>query len=383
MTAQPSRFSVLLLGTQMELGGAQQMLLTQAAWLHSQGYPVRVAFLYDKQGLADTWRAAYPFEILSLDAWRSGGSALRHLPRLLRGLWRLLKLLREVQVVEAFTQHSNLIGLPLAWLRGVPVRLASLHGAVANPLGLLSFLHARLVNSGVVSGLVVVSEEVRQLALADGVRLAKIRLIENGIDLALPPMTPEERQSLRAQAGAAPRDILLMAVGRLAPVKDHVGLLRALATLPEPRPRLAVLGEGELRAELEGLAAEWGLAERVRFLGNQPAARRWLQAADVYVQPSLSEGLSIALLEAMASGLPIVATQVGAAGKLIRDGEHGLLVPPEDTAALSVALQRLLADPALRSRLGRGARQAAQPYSAEQMCNNYARLMTELLNETR
>lgn len=383
MAAHTSRFSVLLLGTQMELGGAQQMLLTQAAWLHSQGYPVRVAFLYDKQGLADVWRAAYPFEILNLDAWRFGGSAIRHLPRLLLGLWRLLGLLRGVQVVEAFTQHSNLIGLPLAWLRGVPVRLASVHGAVADAFGLLSFLHGRLINSGLVSGLVVVSEEVRQLALAQGVHPTKIRLIENGIDLALPPVTPEERQAMRAQAGATPQDLLLMAVGRLALVKNHAGLLRALAALPEPRPRLAVLGEGELRAELEHLAAELGLAEWVRFLGNQPAARRWLQAADVYVQPSLSEGLSIALLEAMASGLPIVATQVGAAGKLIGDGKHGLLVPPGDTTALSVALQRLLADPAVRSRLGRGAQQAAQPYSAEQMCNNYARLMTELLNETR
>lgn len=381
------RFSILLLGTQMELGGAQKVLLTQARWMHARGHRIQVAFFYDKQGLASRWQAEHDFPVLDLGAWRNGGFILANLWRLLLGALRLFKLLRrDVEVVETFTTHSNILGLPIAWAAGVPLRLASLHGILSSRGDLLSRLHGYLVNSRIVSLLICVSEKVRRYAIQrEGVRPELMRVIENGIDsIGTVPIPPEDAQALR-QALAIPTDArLLLVIGRLIPAKGHSTLLRALAALPPKHADVLCLiaGEGPLRSNLEKLAEELGIIQRMRFLGSRQDIPQLLALAQVYVQPSLSEGLSIAMLEAMSAGLAVVASEVGAAGTVIEQERSGLLVPADNPQALADALVRVLESAALRDRLGKAAQQRVEDrYSSDRMCRSYEDLILEQLDQ--
>lgn len=379
--------SILLLGTQMEYGGAQRMLLAQAEWFHQRGHRVQVAFLYDKQGLAQGWAEQYPFPVINLDAWNPHRFALWNLGRVAGGLRRGYRLMQGLDVVETFTSHSNLLGLPAARRARVPVRLATLHGFIAGPLGLLPRIHGWLVNARITSKLVAVSEQVAQNAIkTERLNPTKLAVIPNGIPMGGQQLSAAEREAARAALGVPAKAVLVMAVGRLVPVKGHAGLLRAIAHLDAggQLPYLALVGEGELRDKLEAQARSLGLEDRVVFTGARQDADRLLQVADIYAQPSLREGLSIAMLEAMAAGLPLVASEVGAAGDVITGGESGLLVAPGDEGALIAALEDLLADKEKRARLGAAARErVAAEYSLQRMCEAYEALMYQLLDEER
>jgi glycosyltransferase involved in cell wall biosynthesis len=302
-----------------------------------------------------------------------------------RSLYRSYRLMQNNQAIETFTEHSNLLGLPIARLAAVPVRLATLHGVIADPLGLLTRLHGWLVNSRVTSRLVAVSEHLRLGAIKrEKLKTEKVVTIPNGILIQDDELSADERRALRAQLGVPEEVLLVIAVGRLVPVKDHASLLRALAHLDASHqlPYLALVGEGELRDKLEAQARSLGLEDRVVFTGARQDADRLLQVADIYAQPSLREGLSIAMLEAMAPGLPMVASAVGAASDVVIDGESGLLVPPGDEGALIAALEDLLADGEKRARLGAAARErVAAEYSLQRMCQAYETLMYQLLEE--
>lgn len=378
---------LVFVGSQMEVAGAQRVLLSQAAWFYANGYPVLAVFLYDKQGLAEQWRKENPFPIVSLHAWKRGGFGLVNLLRLVRGLWRLSRLLRqEVAIVESFTLHSNLLALPLAALAGVQVRVATHHGIVEGSFRSLERLHAALINGGLATVLVAVSDQMREYAIQrEGVRRDRVVVIPNGIKIPTETHKPvEEKALLRTELQVPEGSLLLLSVGRLTKPKGHVDLLDALAP-PSNRDAafvLALAGDGPLRPALEAQANNLGIAEKLRFLGVRHDIDRLLLAADIYVQPSLQEGLSIALLEAMAAGLPVIATAVGAAVDVIVDGESGVLVPPNDPVALAAALEELLVDVDKRQRLGRAGRaRVAREYSLERMCRAYETLMLDVLKE--
>lgn len=381
--------SLLFIGTQMEIAGSQKNLLTHARWFHEQGHYVTAVFFYDKQGLHDSWQEDYEFPILNLNAWLPGAGALRNIFTLLRGLGQLYGLLRrhQPQVVETFTPDSNLLGLPLAWLAGVPVRIATHRAFIDKRPGWYPRLHGALVNSGIVSTLIAVSEQVRKMAVeVEKVRPEKVQVILNGVDL--PPLEPEKRahirQKVRQELGLPPECPLLLTVGRLTEQKGHTYLLQAIPAVLESHPGavFAFAGEGELQDKLTAQAAELGISRAVCLLGLRPDALRLLQAADVFVLPSLWEGMSMALLEAMAAGLPVVVSEVEGIGDLLTPERDGLVVPPRDPAALAGAITRLLSDGGLRGQLGKAARQkVAADFSAEAMCARYADVFWRLLGE--
>lgn len=170
---------------------------------------------------------------------------------------------------------------------------------------------------------------------------------------------PVDRAAKRRQLGLAPDAPLVGTVARLAPVKDQATLLRAFARVHAARPdsRLLIAGDGPLREALQRQTRDLGLDGAVLFLGLRRDVPELLQALDVFVLSSLSEGTSVTLLEAMASALPCVATAVGGNPEVIQAGHSGLLTPRGDAQALADCLQQLLADPGLRRRLGQAARQ--------------------------
>ncbi len=378
MPATQDKFPILFLGTQMEVAGAQRVLLSQARWFHERGYPVQAVFFYDKQGLAQTWQSQFDFPVISLNAWKP-----KSLPvfNLLAGLLRLFRLVRrQVKAIVTFTPHSNLLGLPLAWLAGVPVRVGSHHGYIEGSSTWLAWLHGRLTNSWLCSAMVAVSEQVRGYAIArEGAKATKLVVIENGIEpLRVDKLSESRRNALRAEIGIPDGTVLLLTVGRLTVQKGHTVLLDAIAQLKksEPPPVFVFAGDGPLRAELEQKTQQLGITQQVRFLGVRADINELLLAADIFVQPSLWEGLSLALLEALLSGVPVLATQVEGVVDVVEDGDSALLVRPKDAAALAAAIELMLKDEDLRNRLSRAGQQRAKThYSVDLMCQSYEDLL--------
>lgn len=179
---------------------------------------------------------------------------------------------------------------------------------------------------------------------------ALFAIVANGVGTPA-PLAAGERASIRRSLGVPDQRMLGLFVGRLVPVKNLPCLVRALATLrPEVRPRIVLVGEGPLQGAIQQLAVEQGVAADLCFLGERDDTARLMQAADFLVLPSHFEGLSNALLEAMAAGCPVIASAVGGSPELVDDGRTGLLFPTDDADALAAAMLRL-ADTGLRSRL--------------------------------
>lgn len=367
----------------MEVAGAQRVLLSQAEYLHEHGYPVLAVFLYDKQGLAEDWQASRPFPVTSLNGWKHGGFLLSNLARLPGALLRLAGLLRRSEVVIAHTPHSNLLGLPLAWLAGVRTRIGTHHSHPENTSRLLIWLHGRLTNSALCTRMVCVSSQVRSLAIrTEGAAPKKLVVIDNGIHPPQLGLSPQQKVSLRAALGVQPGQLLLLTVGRLVVQKGHTYLLDAIKALDESAAVFAFVGQGPLQAELEDKARQLGIAARVRFAGVRSDVPQLLEAADIFVQPSLWEGMSLALLEAMFAGLPIIATRIEAATDVLEDERTALLVELKDPEGMADALRRLIGDAELRARLGTAAQQEAQQnYTVDVMGAAYAKLIEDLLQK--
>jgi glycosyltransferase involved in cell wall biosynthesis len=210
-----------------------------------------------------------------------------------------------------------------------------------------------------------------------GVRQSRILTIPNGVRY-----TPPERVTLRDELRLRPEDPLIVSVGNLYPVKGHRHLVDAVALLIDQHPtlHLAIAGRGELEASLAAHAAERGLAGHVHLLGLRSDVSAILAAADVFVLPSLSEGLPLALIEAMFAGRPIIASEVGEVGTALAGGRVGVLVKPADAGELAAALDSLLCDPLLAKTLGdRAVRQAVAQYDSSRMVRRYTNVYEQAL----
>ncbi len=188
-----------------------------------------------------------------------------------------------------------------------------------------------------------------------GYKPAKVRTIRNGIDLAGWPISKVDRQKRRMELRLGAENILIGAVGRLDKQKGFAVLIEAMSRLKKTDLRCVILGEGPERPRLEALIREHHLENQVWLYGERTDIVTWLSAFDIHCLPSLWEGLPNTLLEAMALGLPVVASSVDGVPEVVENGKTGVLVPPSAPAALSRALKELAADPARRAALGAAA----------------------------
>jgi glycosyltransferase involved in cell wall biosynthesis len=220
------------------------------------------------------------------------------------------------------------------------------------------------------SGVVAVSDEVKQRLLSAGVPQNRIRLIRNGIDLRPFSGPPSSQSSLN-------RPLKVGLVGRLAPEKGvDLFLQAAAAVLAEiPLTQFVVVGDGPDRSKLQALIEELGIGASASLLGRYDDMPTFYASLDLLVSSSRQEGLPMALLEGMASGLPLVATAVGAVATVVQDHRTGILVPAADVSALTSAILKLLQEPATRMSYGAAARKLiAEEYSAERMTAEYLQL---------
>lgn len=220
----------------------------------------------------------------------------------------------------------------------------------------------------------------RALTTVDGFAGYRVEIIENGIDLDR-YQAPEDRKTIRARLGLDPERRSLVHVARHHPVKDQAMLIRAFAiAAPQvPDVDLVMVGDGPLRPNLEALAKELGVTDRVRFVGIQSNVADWLRAGHVFALTSVSEAASLTLLEAMASGLPVIVTDVGGNPEIVREDQEGKLVPRADSREAAEAIVELFSDPDHAEALGQaGRRRVEEHYLLDRTIQRYHQLYQRL-----
>lgn len=296
--------------------------------------------------------------------------------------WKVLRRLRP-----AILHTYNLAALEYnltAALAGVPVRIHAEHGRDAgDPAGINkkhNFLRRRMALF--VDRFIPVSDDLqRWLAQVVGIPAAKTELIANGVDTARFTRQPAGLSDSPWQAG----DFVIGTVARIQDIKNHRGLVEAFerlrARLPQHRAhlRLSIIGDGPLMPALRAQVAAAGLDDVVWLAGARTDIPQLLHTFSLFCLPSLAEGTPVSLLEAMACGLPVVASRVGGIPEVVTEGEHGYLVPPSDTEALATALARYVADPDLARRHGDAARRRIeQRFGMDAMLSAYLGLYDRL-----
>ncbi len=349
------RLNVAHLTLSLDMGGAEKLLVEFARHTDRRRFNPRVVSLTTRGVLADEIEAT-GCPVTALDA----GNGFRP------GLFlRLAHLFRrwQIDVVHTHDDRPHIYGTAAALLAGVPCVLHTRHGQSLH----LSSRQRRLVNflARFTNRFVCVSRDSARLAVEQGVRANKVCTIWNGIDTT--------RFTNFGPRGAGPAAI----VARLVPEKDMETLLRAvdLARREDASFRLEIAGDGVCMPQLRSLASELNLDDCVTFLGQTRDVAAVLARAQLFVLSSISEGVSLTLLEAMATGLAVVATNVGGNPEVVADGETGLLVPPRDPQALAGALMRLRRNADERTRLGQAGRERVEEhFDVRRMVANYENL---------
>lgn len=303
-----------------------------------------------------------------------------------RMLWRLWHLFRELRPDIVHSRNLAALDAQLpAWLAGVPVRIHGEHGRDVHDLdgGSRKYQWIRKLYRPLVHRYVALSQDLADYLRGPiGVPESRLRLICNGVDTErfLPRTGPRECLPAGfADAG----DVILGSVGRLERVKDQLTLVKAFIELRRRVPngerlRLILVGDGALRAPIEALLAEAAVAHQVWLAGARDDVPQLLAAMDLFVLPSLAEGISNTILEAMACGVPVVATRVGGNAELVVEGETGRLVERDDPSAMAGVLADYVEQEALRRQQGRTARlRVERHFSIADMVQRYTALYDE------
>lgn len=359
------------------IGGAQRVVLETGRRLRARGVDVFVVTRHHG-GLA-----RYE-EVAGLPTYRVGrgdaGKAVAALSFILGAVVLLWRLRARYEVLHCHQMISPMtIGLLARLLARRPLVVMPHRSGPIGDVGVLTRtrpLTGRLRLAAArrwADAFVCISPAIAEELRAAGVPAARLWPIANGVDLErLRPVDAGRRAALRRELGL-PAGPLALYAGRLVPEKGLDVLLAAWpAVLREVRgAHLALVGAGEQREALEAQAAGLGLAGRVSFVGGRDEVAPLLQAADLFVLPSYAEGLPVALLEAMACGLPAVATAVDGTADVLEDGVTGRLVPPGDAAALAAGLVEGLTSPVAPAWGERGRDHVARRYSLEQVVGRY------------
>lgn len=301
-------------------------------------------------------------------------------------LLRLVQIMRRLRPHIVHTRNWGALEAVLAArFAGVPAAVHSEHGYDMHSLRGLP-LRRRLIRRGLYSltdVVFTVSKELRQFhALQVNIPPARIRVVYNGVDTERFAFRNESRAAVRAQLGINPETVVVGSVGRMVPIKDYPLTLCGVSRLMQRGHdlRMLLVGAGPEVVALQQLVRDSAqLNGRVHFCGFSDRIPELLSAMDVFVQASQAEGMSNTLLEAMATGLPVLATRVGGNPEVIADGQTGYLFPSGDCPALLRHLEPLVSSAPLRHQLGEaGRRRALQEFSLALMLDKYRSLYREL-----
>ncbi len=361
---------ILYLITELSVGGAQTVLYELLKNIDRNRFDPAVACLFNGNG-----KTAESIRQLNIPVFDAG---MRHKAdfEALRRLYLIIRNSHPV-ILHSHLFHANQTARMLGRLAGSPVIVNCEHTSAME-----SEWRYRVnrLTIGLADRVVAVSASVQEFCTVHiHLPASKLVLIRNGI--AIPDKTlPTQRES--RQMFNLPEEVdLIGTIGRLDPIKGYSYLLEALKQI-DPDACLVIVGDGPEREHLQAHACRLGIKERVFWMGSVQDIWSILPAFDLFVLPSLREGLPVTLLEAMAAGLPVVATQVGGVPEVILDGITGILLPAGNPQALAEAIQRLLTKPGLCMEMGRSGRERVRDdFSVEQMVQKTQALYEDLLVE--
>ncbi len=375
--SQPIR--VMRVITQLSRGGVEAKLAELLPLLRERGFDVSVCCIKEAGSLAHRFaEAGIPVHVLPVRSRLHPIDMLR-LARFMRR--------QQIDVVHTHMYAANITGTIAARLAKVPVIISNVHN-VGKFASRRQVLQDRIL-SRFRQTTVCVSERVKADYLeATGLSNEKVMVIYNGVDTerfrpSWQAGKPTPRQ-VRKELGIEEREHVLISAGRLIPQKSPDLLIAAFKIVHKSLPdtRLLILGTGELRDDLMAMTDKIGLSRGVIFAGFREDIAECLAASDVFVSSSVKEGFSNVLLEALASGLPAVVTDVGGNREAVRDGREGFLCRP-GAEELAERIMRILDDSGLRERMSKNARERAMEFGLRQMADQTAALYHRHFSQKR
>ncbi|MBV8846369.1 MAG: glycosyltransferase [Bryobacterales bacterium] len=375
-SSHTGRIRVLTMITSFHIGGTERQVTNVSLGLDRTRFDLHLACMRDigelKRELDGVLNIPRPvFDIGSLYSFRT-----------LKQAKRLARYIRDngIHVVHTYGLYPNIFAVPVARLAGAPIVIASIRdcGDILKPWQ----RRAQKTICALADCVLVNADAIRDTLIKQGYRAEKIAVIRNAV-------TPANRAGslaepgIRAEMGWDSNAPVVIVLSRLNRMKGIEYFLEAAKLVGQriAAARFLVIGDGAIKRELQDRASALGLADKVIFTGFRTDVGRLLQQANLSVLPSLSEGLSNALLESMAAGVPVIATSVGGNPEVVEDGVSGLLVPPKDPTSLADAMLTLLEKPALAARYAAaGSQRIDEMFSVKQSVARIESLYRQLVD---
>jgi glycosyltransferase involved in cell wall biosynthesis len=356
------------------MGGAENLLLSMLGRLNPERFASTVCCIGERGMLGDKV-IGMGVPLVELHLPTKGGASRNIVPALVELIRR-----EGIDLVHSHLYHANFYGRLAAKKAGIPA-VASVHNTYSHPK-----LHRRLVNwylARHTAAIIAGSEEIRgDVVRYDYVPESLVELIPNSVDLSRSASALSKAQA-RSNLDLPENALVLGTVGRLEEQKGHRYLIEALSLLVQngTNAYLLLIGDGRERSALEQLTGRLGLQDRVLFLGTRNDLGDLFRAMNLFVMPSLWEGLSLAMLSAIAAGLPVIATSVGGVRQVLGDDEYGVTVSPGDAQALAAKITERVADWPNTLHLGsKGAQHVRDHYSDEAMVKRVDAVYDRILN---
>jgi sugar transferase (PEP-CTERM/EpsH1 system associated) len=360
----PAQRRIMQVVHSLDFGGLEKMVIDLSDELEKNGYRSIICCM-DKNGAMIEQAKNKGLKVLAIGR-KAGVDYL--LPLKLANLIKTEK----IEIVHTHNMGPMLYGTLGAWIARVPA-VHTKHDRENKITSKVLWSAAWSMNKSVI----MISEDARKEFLKHTfVEPAKVRVIRNGINVAA-FAAPVDVQSKRNSLGIQPSEIVLGTVARLSKEKDQCTLIDAFAQINKiiPQTKLLIVGEGAMRDKLEDHAKERRILDNVMFLGSRTDVAEILAVLDVFVLTSLTEGISISLLEAMASGKPVIVTSVGGNPEVVTGGIDGILVPPKDAVKIAEAAVSLLTNSGLMQKMGQMARtHVRERFDLCQMVKQYEEL---------
>ena len=372
----------------MEKGGAQKAMLSLASTLPRNEFEVTVCTMYDKENYIEYFEKVYGLEIINL---KMKGVMDRGLVGKLldftKGVIQFRKLVkaRKIQIVQTYSHTANIVFPLVAFLSGVKIRVTSQRMSLDRMSKKIQFLDRKIENSFLVTKLTSVSEGTKRSCIdLQGIKPEKIITIPNGIDLARidDELSLVDRMGIRNSLELTDSQVAVLTVARLHKQKGHKYLLEAILELKDNHPEVVFIfvGHGELETEILDFIKLNGLEDQVRLLGARNDVPSIMKACDIFILPSLWEGMPNTVLEAMSVSMPTIATNVDGTPEVIMDRSHGVLIPSKDAHAIKQEIEFMLNNPEFRKDLGLEARKRIEEvFSLEKTTKHFADLYKKLM----
>jgi glycosyltransferase involved in cell wall biosynthesis len=374
--------------TPVEFGGSEKVNLTFLKNVDRERFDVHPVLLvrpWEKDNLFVNQIEEAEYSVCRIPVALKPRSEGRDYFRVARCILHLYRILsgKSFDLVHTHGYFADIIGTPACRLLRIP-HVSTCHGFISNDRNLRIYNRLDRFSLRFSERIITVSAEIKNDLVRNGIEEARVVVIRNAVQNSYGEKEiTDHRTEKRQLLSIGPDDFVIGYVGRLSEEKGVHDLVEAASILKEKFEafKMIIIGDGQKREELEGLSRRKGLEKEIIFTGFQSDVEKWLPALDVFVLPSLTEGTPMALLEAMAVGVPAIATSVGGVPKVIEDGVNGFLINPADSEALADKIMTLIHNSSLSKKIVENAIDIIEKeYNVHEWCRKIETQYDSLLN---